>query len=165
MGASVAAARVADMTRLLRAALLTLVAGALAAGCGGDAEERNAYVDQVNRAQQSFADTVQELAGQITQQSTTEADRETLGRFESAIDGVVEDLNSIEPPEEVEAEHRELVETMDGYGDEVSAAVDALEKEDPDELVSAQRELLEATRQVSADINRSIREINTALQD
>ena len=157
------------MTRPLRAALLTLaltlLAGVFAAGCGDGAEERNAYVDQVNRAQQSFADTVQELAGQITEQSTTDSDRKTLGRFESAIDGVVERLNSIEPPEEVAAQHRELVETMDGYGDEVSAAVDALEDDEPDELLSAQRRLLEATRDVSADINRSIGEINGRLQD
>lgn len=153
------------MSRPLRAALLTLAAGALAAGCGGDAEERNAYVDQVNRAQQSFADTVQELSGQITEQSTTDSDRETLGRFESAIDGVVEDLNSIEPPEEVSTQHDELVETIDGYGGAVSAAVDALEEDEPDELLSAQRELLKATGEVSADINRSIGEINGRLQD
>lgn len=156
------------MTRPLRAALLifTFAAAAFAAGCGGDAEERNAYVDQVNRAQQSFADTVQELSGQITEQSTTDSDRKTLRRFESAIDGVVEELRSIEPPEEVATQHAELVETMDGYGDEVSAAVDALEEEEePEELVSAQRQLLEATRRVSADINRSIGEINGRLQD
>lgn len=156
------------MTRPLRAALLTLtltlVAGAFAAGCGGDSEDRNAYVDQVNRAQQSFADTVQELSGQITDQSTTESDRETLGRFETAIDGVVENLSSIEPPEEVSTQHGELVETIDGYGDEVSAAVDALEGDEPEELVRAQRELLEATGEVSADINRSIGEINGRLQ-
>ncbi|HEV2820138.1 MAG TPA: hypothetical protein VGW11_06505 [Solirubrobacteraceae bacterium] len=154
------------MTRVLRAALLILLAGALVAGCGGDAEERNAYVGQVNRAQQAFADTVQELSGQITEESTTDADRKTLRRFESAIDGVVEELRSIEPPEEVATQHRELVQTMDGYGDEVSAAVDALEEdEDPEELLSAQRQLLEATRKVSADINRSIGEINGRLQD
>lgn len=142
-----------------------LVAGTFAAGCGDDAEERNAYVDKVNRAQKSFADTVQELSGQITEESSTDSDRKTLRRFESAIDGVVEELRSIEPPEEVETQHGELVETMDGYGDEVSAAVDALEEEEPEELVSAQRELLEATRRVSADINRSIGEINGRLQD
>lgn len=153
------------MSRPLRAALLTLVAGASAAGCGGDAEERNAYVEQVNRAQQSFADTVQELSGQITEQSTTDSDRETLGRFESAIDGVVEDLSTIDPPEEVSTQHGELVETIDGYGGEVSAAVDALEDDEPDELLTAQRELLEATGEVSADINRSIGEINGRLQD
>jgi len=153
------------MTRPLRAALLTFVVGASAAGCGGDAEERNAYVEQVNRAQQSFADTVQELSGQITEQSTTDSDRETLGRFETAIDGVVEELNSIEPPEEVSTQHGELVETIDGYGGEVSAAVDALEDDEPDELLSAQRELIEATSDVGADINRSIGEINGVLQD
>ena len=162
-----AIARVARMTRPLRAALLILtLVGALAAGCGGDAEERNAYVDQVNRAQQSFADTVQELSGQITEQSTTDSDRETLRRFETAIDGVVEDLRSIQPPEEVATQHGELVKTMEGYGDEVSAAVDALEEEEESrELLNAQRELLEATRKVSADINRSIGEINGRLQD
>lgn len=155
------------MPGLLRAALvvLALVPGAFAAGCGDDAEQRNAYVDRVNRAQRSFADTVQELSGQITEQSTTDSDRKTLARFETAIDGVVEELRSIDPPEEVAGQHAELVETMDGYGDEVSAAVDALEGDDPGELLSAQRALLEATREVSADINRSIGEINGRLQD
>jgi hypothetical protein len=153
------------MKRPLRAALPIVVAGAFAAGCGGDSEDRSAYVDQVNRAQQSFADTVQELSGQITDRSTTESDRETLGRFESAIDGVVEDLSSIEPPEEVSTQHRELVATIDGYGSEVSDAVDALEEDEPEDLVQAQRELLEATGEVSADINRSIGEINGRLQD
>ena len=153
------------MTRSLRAALLILVAGALVAGCGDDAEERNAYVDQVNRAQQSFANTVQELSGQITEGSTTDSDRETLGRFETAIDGVVGRLRSIEPPEEVSTQHTELVETIDRYGNEVSDAVVALEGDDPEELLTAQRELLEATGEVSADINRTIGEINRALQD
>src|SRR4051794_41972261 len=106
------------MTKLLRAVvLLALVAASLAvAGCGGDVEKNNDYVDAVNKAQNEFASTFDRLNARITATSSPKEDRATLKRFQDAIDKVVGDLRAVDPPSKVTDLHKELIGEINSYG-------------------------------------------------
>ena len=147
---------------MVRPTLPALLCGlVLLAGCGGDSEESNAYVDDVNAAQMEFADNVARLSREITRESSPREDRRTLDRFEGAIDGVVDDLRRIDPPDVVDAEHDRLIAAMNGFGTEVEEATAALR--DPTRGRIAQRTLAQATAAVDRRINAAITAINSKL--
>jgi len=145
-----------------RAALAACVVAALFAGCGG-ADENNAYVDRVNRAQQGFAATVADLSGRITATSSAAADRRTLRRFGTSVAAVVRDLRAVTPPADVRPQHGDLVRAIDGYGAEVRRATAGVRRADPREVRGAQRRLDAATTRVRAAINAAIGAINRRL--
>jgi len=146
------------------AALAALVLAV--AGCGGDdqVKEANAYVDQVNQAQTTFAQTIRRINRQVTAESTAAEDRQTLQRYIAAVDRVVARLRAINPPPGVAPLHRRLVRDIDTYGGEVESAAESLQNPTADKLLGAQQRLLDATDTVTRQINTTIRDINTKLQ-
>jgi hypothetical protein len=147
------------------AAVVLAVACALgAAGCGGETQENNAYVDAVNRAQSDFAAQFKQLSRRITPTSTASQDRETLRGFESVIDGVVRRLRTVEPPERVRGLHDELIGAIEGYGREIEKARDRFRSRSPARIIAAQTELISGITAVSARINRTINRINSRLR-
>jgi hypothetical protein len=148
-----------------RAALaVTLAAGAVA-GCGsGDTDAKNAYVDEVNQAQNRFASTFEQLSGQITTTSTPSEDRRTLKGFEAAIDKTATELEAVKPPGEVQELHAELIDEMRSYGTAVGDFREAVGGE-LGEVTRAQATLATKTSQTSSEINRTIDRINQALRE
>ena len=73
--------------------------GATACGSDDAAKQRNTYVDEVNRAQNNFAQSFKSLSRQITSTTTPGRGRKTLQGFEDAVDAVVVDLRRIDPPD------------------------------------------------------------------
>jgi len=148
-------------------ALLAAVA-ALAAGlaaCGGDEGARaEAYVERVDRAQETFARRIDALATQVTPTSSAQADRRTLRRFEAALDEVVGELRAISPPGEVRGLHARLVGALAEYERQVAEVRRALDGDSPARLRAAQRELARATTDVDGEISRTTAAINDALR-
>ena len=132
---------------ILRSILLVAFASValIAAGCGGDTEEKNDYVDQVNKAQTEFANQVTKLSSAITSTSSDSADRKTIQSYQDAVDGVVKDLEGITPPEDVQAEHQQLVDAMSTYGDSVGAALEDLQGGSAQDRLKAATELQTAS--------------------
>jgi hypothetical protein len=148
-----------------RTAVATMLAAGVLAGCGsGGTEEKNAYVDEVNQAQQRFADTFEQLSGQITSTSTPGEDRRTLKGFETAIDETATELEAVEPPESVAELHTELVDEMRSYGGAVASFRETVGG-DLDEVTRAQAKLATTTSQTSGEINRTIDRINQELRE
>jgi hypothetical protein len=148
--------------------LSVLVALALAValpGCGNDVEKSNAYVDAVNKAQNDFAVTFERLNKSITSTSTPQQDRRTLGRFEAAVQAVTKRLTAVEPPESVGALHRQLIQEISGYGDEVEKARKAFASTDPQKVIAAQTDLVTAVTSVATRINTTIDQINKKLRE
>jgi hypothetical protein len=119
------------MSGLFRSfALVLALAGAVAlGGCGDETNSRdakNAYVREVNAAQAQFAATVTSVSQEITPKSSPNQDRRTLERFETAIGDVVERLHGIDAPSDVQAEHKQLIAAMTGFGTEIEKATAAL---------------------------------------
>lgn len=134
-----------------------------AAGCG-DTEQRNAYVDAVNKAQARFVTTFQDLRDQITATSTPEQDRATLTRFRKAVDAAVAELQAIDPPAQVADLHGRLVGDIGRYGEEIDAARESFGSPDPQRVVAAQTRLVNAVSAVGGRINATIDAINRSLR-
>jgi hypothetical protein len=132
--------------------------------CGGDdREEKNAYVEKVNDAQNSFAADVLTVSQRITKKSSSSQDRKTLEQFQAAIDGVVKDLRAIKVPGGVQSEHDQLVGVMSGFGAEIKKATVALRNPDSRTIAEAQRTIQAATQTVNVRIEAAIAAINSKL--
>lgn len=145
--------------------LLLLTMAAVLAGCGGgDTDEKNAYVDQVNAAQQSFATTFEQLSSRITSSSTPTEDRRTLRGFQAAVDKTTRQLEGVTPPDSVKQLHQQLIDEIGSYGDAITAFRSALGGGIV-QISKAQAALATKTSQTSADINRTIDRINQTLRE
>src|ERR687886_143604 len=152
--------------RGLLIALLVLSAAAGIAACGADkaAEQRNAYADQVNRAQSNFAQSFKSLSKRITRTTTPGRGRRTLQGFEDAVDNVVTDLRRIDAPSDLQPLHRRLIDEIAGYGRAIHRAKVAFATGSPQRILRAQSALVNSTTAISARINRTIAAINQRLQ-
>ena len=147
--------------------VLLLVAAVLGlAACGQDkaAEQRNAYADQVNRAQSDFAQSFKSLSRRITKTTTPSRGRRTLQGFEDAVDNVVTDLRRIDAPSDLQPLHRRLIDEIAGYGRAIHRAKVAFATGSPQRILRAQSALVNSTTAISARINRTIAAINQRLQ-
>jgi uncharacterized phage infection (PIP) family protein YhgE len=147
------------------APVLVLVVALLASGCGSDTKTANDYVDSVNKAQNDFAATFDKLSSKITSTSTAQQDRQTLDGFKQAVDKVVADLKSVKVPSKVKDLHGQLVAEISDYGTEIDKAKEAFSGNDPQAIIKAQTQLVSAVTRVSAQINRTIDQINEKLRE
>ncbi len=147
------------------ASLLLAVAALGPAACGGDddREAKNAYVSEVNAAQNDFATNVETVAQRITPKSSSSQDRKTLEQFQAAISEVVTNLRRIDVPDGVQSEHDQLVGAMSGFGDEIENATKALRNPDSRTIAEAQRTIQTATQTVNLRIDAAIAAINSKL--
>ena len=152
--------------RALISVVLVVAAALGATACGGDdaAKQRNAYADEVNRAQSSFAQSFRSLSRRITSTTTPGQGRRTLQGFEDAVDNVVTNLRRIDAPSDVQPLHRRLITEISGYGREIHKAKLAFATGAPQRILRAQSALVDATTQISERINRTIAAINRRLQ-
>jgi hypothetical protein len=134
--------------------------------CGSDdaAKERNAYADQVNRAQTSFAESFKSLSRRISSTTTPARGRRTLQGFEDAVDTVVGDLRRIDAPSDLQPLHRQLIDEIADYGRAIEDAKDEFATGSPQRSEAAQSALVDATTKISTRINRTIAAINHQLQ-
>ena len=147
--------------------VLFVVAAVLAlAGCGEDkrAQARNAYADEVNRAQSDFAQSFKSLSKRITRTTTPGRGRRTLQGFEDAVDNVVTALRRIDAPADVQPLHRRLIAEIAGYGRAIHRAKLAFATGSPQRILRAQSALVNSTTAISERINRTIAAINRQLQ-
>jgi hypothetical protein len=140
------------------------VLGATACGSDKAAEKRNTYADQVNRAQNDFAQSFKSLSRRITSTTTPGRGRKTLQGFEDAVDAVVVDLRRIDAPGDLRPLHQRLITEIAGYGRAIHRAKLAFATGSPQRILRAQSALVSTTTQISSRINRTIAAINKQLQ-
>ena len=137
----------------------------VASGCGSDTKAANDYVDAVNRAQSEFATKFDQLSGQITSTSTAAQDRQTLDGFRQAINKVVGDFRAVKVPSKVKPLHDRLIAEVSAYGVQIDKAKGAFSDNDPQAIVKAQADLVNAVTKVQAQINQTIADINKKLRE
>lgn len=150
-----------------RAHLLATVVVALAlalGACGGN-DEKDSYVDAVNRAQNDLARRFDRLQTRITPTSTPAQDRRTLSAYEAAVRSAVTELRTVDPPDGLDALHRRFIGDIAAYGSEVRKARERLARGTPRDALVAQQRLVAAVGRISTRINRTIAAINDKLQD
>src|SRR3954463_1866656 len=152
--------------RGLLSGILVVAAAVGLSACGEDkaAEKRNTYADQVNRAQNDFAQSFKSLSKRITSTTTPGRGRKTLEGFEDAVDHVVVDLRRIDAPGDLRPLHQRLIGEISGYGRAIRRAKLAFATGSPQRILRAQSALVSTTTGISAKINRTIAAINRQLQ-
>ena len=124
--------------------LVVLVAGALAAGCGGELTEQQLR-DQANQACREYAERVEKLEPPQPDEDLGTA----IDQAEPAINDLESDLEDLDPPAELEERYEKVVEGVEAAGDRLAEIRDAAEEEDPERLQKLVGEAAEA--QESAD--------------
>jgi hypothetical protein len=149
---------------LTAAALVAAVALVACGDSGTSTKEKNAYAEKVNAAQTKFATTVTSVSQSGGASNSISRQRETLRRFEAAIESVVRDLNAIDPPSEVTKEHAQLTRVMSGFGKAIGDANAAMRNPTPRGIEQAQQSVATATQSVNARVNAAIAAINVKLK-
>ena len=140
-----------------------LAAGLIAAGCG-DAEEKNDYVDQVNELQLAYVDDVTAaVSGDAP--STPNGAAEAAGTLAELTNGVADDIEAVEPPEDVADLHQQLVDELRSVATQITDAEDAIANGNPQEAAQAATELQTAITGAQTELNSLINEINSTLQE
>lgn len=145
-------------------AALLLACAALVTGCGGDAEEENAYVDAVSAAQRSYTNRFEQVRTRLTATSTLAQDRQTLADFGEATARFVAVLKRVERPSSVSGEHARLVGALERYERKVEAAAERLRGGSTEERAKIRTELSSAVTRTQEEVVAAIADINEALQ-
>lgn len=144
---------------------LLLACAALAAGCGGNADQKNAYVDEVQAAQRSYVTAVDRVLDGLKPASTPAQDRETLSRFGEDTGRFATMLARVEPPADVAKEHRALTTTVVGLRRSLEQAAGRLPGDGVAARAELRQELSRSVADTQGELTRALSDINAALQD
>lgn len=141
--------------------MLAVVAAAapIAVGCGDDDAEsvEDEYVMQVQNAIRPVSTQSQDLFRRVGEARSLEDLSPPLGRAEQTYRDAADDLESIDPPDEVANLHEQLVDTHQEVADAAEAAAESAKKREGQGLREFEdagdrysRRLEEITRRLSA---------------
>jgi hypothetical protein len=147
----------------MRAALAVALAMLLAAGCGSDTKEKNAYVNAVNRAQADFVAVVDDSESRISGNASDEDTARQLDMIRAAAAKVVVRLRGIDPPGQARTLHGNLVREAQGLVAAFKKAADAYHSGEPSRILSAKVDLSKDVQKVNAQINATIQALNDKL--
>lgn len=140
--------------------LIALAGTALLAGCG-ETETRNDYVDTVNEAQTNVFGAFEDVV-----QATPKNDQELIQGLASA-EGVaadaVEDLESVDVPDDAEAGHPKLVAGFEELRNLFAETADEVDEADANTVFSAVTSLANKGASIGEEIDQAIAEINQDL--
>jgi hypothetical protein len=150
---------------LLVLALIGLIA---VSGCGGDDEGSSSealsadeYATQAREVLTSFGTAFTELGTQISQSSSPEEFSTFVDEAEAEIQTAIDDFGAIEPPEEAQEGHDQILSALENFSSgltDVSEAADAGDK-------AALQEAAGALQQAGLDFQTQIEEADQSLKD
>ena len=161
------------------AALLAAVALSITpAACGSDDDESpsdepaatqteqealspDAYIETVNKVQSEFASKAAKL--NLASPGSPAAFKKSLDGLGVLLDTLIDDLDAAQPPEEVAAQHDELVGSLRDYGELVEANKEGLVSDDSARVSSSAAKIGEGSTKFSSSFDATIEEINTEL--
>lgn len=144
-------------------AFAVIAAGLIVAGCG-DSEEKNDYVDQVNELQLAYVDDVTEAVG-ANPPSTPKEAAAAAGELAELTDGVADDIEAVDAPEDVADLHDQLVAALRGVATDITKTQGALTSGDPQKATEAATQLQTAITGAQTELNSLIEQINSTLQE
>lgn len=147
--------------RLLTLALAVTSAVAFAA-CDEDTAENNEYVDQVNQVSSTLLDSVESLpVGGGSPQQVSSALEEVSSQLETAST----DLAEIDPPEDVADLHDKIVTDLETLSSEATNAADEVSAGGAAGAVGVISQFVVEANRIGAEIDTTITEINSKLQE
>jgi hypothetical protein len=149
----------------LTSLVLTLVCAATVAlavaGCGN--AEKNDYVDQVNAIQtdvQAQATSAFAELGSGGPNAAADVAKKLQALFTSAAD----QLEAVDPPDDVADLHAQLVAEVRKIGDESGAAADGFASGNPQQIQQSSQDLQKAASTFQTEFSSLIDQINAKLQ-
>ncbi len=147
-------------------AAVLVTCAALVAGCGGGgAEEKNAYVDDVQAARRTFVTRFEQVRKRLTTTSTLVQDQATLADFQNVTQRFATTLEKMQPPEAARAEHDRLVAVVAGYGADVGRARERLRAASTEDRAVVRTQLSSAVGRTQERIAKAVGDINAALRE
>ena len=137
---------------------------ALAAGCGGDAEGKNAYVDDVQAAQRAFVTRFDQVRRRLTATSTLPQDRATLASFAQVTSRFNATLARIEPPAGVRTQHRALVAVIARLEQQFARAGIRLRRGSDTDRSGVRTQLSSSVDGTQAQVSEAVADINAGLR-
>ena len=142
-----------------------VAASALAvAACGGDTEEKNDYVDQVNEVTTTLNEGLTEISSGAAATSPEQA-ATVFADFGEQLDTAAADIEGIEPPEDVADLHDQLVTQVEDLGATATNAADEIEAGGVAAVTGVATEFITAATTASTEVDATITEINSVLQE
>ena len=130
-------------------------------GGGGDALSRNDYLTQVNDAQSQFASESQEL--DLANPKGPKDFQTKLEGLIPLVDDLITELDDIQPPEQVTAEHDKLVTQLQDYKTVLEDNIEGLGGGDQDQVREAAAAIGKASSEFSTTFDGTIKDINAKL--
>lgn len=150
--------------RLVRSPLLAALACAgLLAGCGGGGDPAD-YIQRVQTVQQRTEGEARRLSAEMEKASTAEQIGTKLDELGTAVRRNAAELDRIEAPEEVTAQHRAYAKLMGDYGNSLRSYADRVEGATPETINEVFDEAGKLTQNLSTRERELITEINERLQ-
>jgi hypothetical protein len=143
--------------RVLMVVVSLAAAAGIAAGCGNG--EQNDYVDQVNAIQQDIADAATE-AGSSAPSNPQEA-ADVGHQIADAFDQGAQDLQGVDPPEEVSDLHQQLTDELSSVAADINKAADTFESGNAQQAAQAAVELQQSVTTAQTEVNSLIDQINS----
>ena len=158
---------VRSLRRLLLPLLAMLVLATGLAACGGDDgtsnSDKNDYIEKVNAAQKEFADGAGKL--NLGNPSGPEDFKKSLDGLDPLLSGIVSDLEGIDPPEEVQADHDKLISSMQDYQKTVNENKEGLTTGEQEETQSSAQAIATASQKFSTNFDQTVDQINSKLKE
>lgn len=149
------------MTKLTALAATVAIA-IVAAGCGSVAEQ-NDYVEQVNAEQTQLLDSIGKIVSGPAPTNSQQA-AEVAGNLSRAFATSADEIEAIEPPDNVAELHGQLVDGMRGLSDRLREAQRALAGGNAQRAAEAAADLQRETSKAQARIQDLIDRINAELE-
>jgi hypothetical protein len=147
-------------TRIATVLVALLMSAALIAACGGG-DDKEEYAQQVEDVLTPLGSTLTSLGTDVSSSTDPKQLADGIGQAEDAIQGSIDDLEAITPPEGVESVQEDLISALQDFSDELTTVREAAEKGDLAELQKAALNLPQA----AADFQTKLTDIQNAAID
>ena len=146
-------------------ALLIAAAATGIAACGEDTDEKNDYVGEVNDVTTTLNEELSKVSSSVTSVQSPEEAAAAFGQLASSVQTAADEIEQIDPPEDVAELHDRLVSEVETLAAEATNVVDEIREGGPAAVVGVATRFIAEANRISGEVDATIAEINSALQD
>lgn len=144
---------------------LAVAAALTVAACGGDTEEKNDYVDEVNNVTSTLNTGLQQISTEAATVGTPEEAATIFTDFAGQLDTAATDIEDISPPDDVTELHDQLVEQIETLSAEATNAADEIDAGGAAAVAGVATGFIGEANTLSSEVDATISEINSTLQE